>query len=389
MRRGCRSAPSAPDIHLAVSAGHRSSATPLALAFAALVLYASLYPFAGWRWPVGHGPLALLALPWPPWLTPLDEAFNFAGYLPLGLLVFVALVRSGRGPGLAFVAAVLLPAALSYATEVTQHFLPGRHPSLKDALMNTLGALAGAVLAALLHAMGWLQRLARLRQRWFVRHSAGALALLTLWPLGLLFPTPVPWGMGQVGERLREAVLDTVHDVPWAQGLRQALEADRALQPLGLVAERAAIMLGLLAPVLLAYAVTHPGPRRVLLAAGAIVAGFAGMTLSTLLNFGPAHALAWLTPAAMAGTVAAALVALALAPLPQRAVQALALVALAALVALVSQAPTDPYFAQNLQAWEQGRFVHFHGLAQWVGWLWPFAAIAWLLVRVARREGSL
>lgn len=195
--------------------------------------------------------------------------------------------------------------------------------------------------------------------------------------------------MGQVGERLREAVLDTVHDVPWAQGLRQALEADRALQPLGLVAERAAIMLGLLAPVLLAYAVTHPGPRRVLLAAGAIVAGFAGMTLSTLLNFGPAHAMAWLTPAAMAGTVAAALVALALAPLPQRAVQALALVALAALVALVSQAPTDPYFAQNLQAWEQGRFVHFHGLAQWVGWLWPFAAIAWLLVRVARREGTL
>ena len=76
---------------------HRSSATPLALAMAALVLYASLYPFTGWRWPVGHAPATLLVLPWPPWQTPLDETFNFVGYLPLGLLVFIAAVRSGRG----------------------------------------------------------------------------------------------------------------------------------------------------------------------------------------------------------------------------------------------------------------------------------------------------
>jgi hypothetical protein len=73
-------------------------------------------------------------------------------------------------------------------------------------------------------------------------------------------------------------------------------------------------------------------------------------------------------------------------------VQGLALMALSVGVALVSQAPTDPYFAQNLQAWEQGRFVRFHGLAQWVGWLWPFAAIGWLLTRLRRdrraTEGS-
>jgi hypothetical protein len=192
--------------------------------------------------------------------------------------------------------------------------------------------------------------------------------------------------MGQVGGRLREATVELLQDVPWAQGLQQALEGDSVLQPLGPLAERMAIMLGLLAPVLLTYAVTHPGRRRVLLAAGAMAAGLAGMTLSTLLNFGPVHALAWLTPAAVAGAVAAGLVALALAPLPQRGVQALALVALTALVALVSQAPTDPYFAQNLQAWEQGRFVHFHGLAQWVGWLWPDAALLYLLSRVAARE---
>ena len=40
------------------------------------------------------------------------------------------------------VLALLVAAGLSYATEVTQHLLPGRHPSLKDWLMNTLGAAA-------------------------------------------------------------------------------------------------------------------------------------------------------------------------------------------------------------------------------------------------------
>ena len=62
------------------------------------------------------------------------------------------------------------------------------------------------------------------------------------------------------------------------------------------------------------------------------------------------------------------------------------LVALSALVALVAHAPADPYFAESLQAWEQGRFIRFHGAAQWVGWLWPYAALLYLLSRVAARE---
>ena len=55
-------------------------------------------------------------------------------------------------------------------------------------------------------------------------------------------------------------------------------------------------------------------------------------------------------------------------------------------VALVAQAPSDPYYAESLQQWEQGRFIHFHGLAQWVGWLWPFAAGATLFGRVVRSD---
>jgi hypothetical protein len=53
---------------------------------------------------------------------------------------------------------------------------------------------------------------------------------------------------------------------------------------------------------------------------------------------------------------------------------------------LVAQAPIDPYYAESLQAWEQGRFIRFHGAAQWVGWLWPYVALVYLLLRVTARE---
>jgi len=113
---------------------------------------------------------------------------------------------------------VLGPAALSYVLEVLQHFMVGRHPSLKDLAMNSAGAVLGAVLALAAHSAGLLDRWQTLRERWFTRGSAGALALLALWPVGLLFPAPVPFGLGQVGERLRETLAGWLHDVPWADG---------------------------------------------------------------------------------------------------------------------------------------------------------------------------
>ena len=60
--------------------------------------------------------------------------------------------------------------------------------------------------------------------------------------------------------------------------------------------------------------------------------------------------------------------------------------ALTGLVVLVHGAPTDPYFADSLQRWEQGRFVRFHGVAQWLGWIWPYAALLYLLMRLSARE---
>ena len=366
---------------------HWSSATWLALSFAALVLYASLFPFEGWRWPPGQNLWVLLALPNSPHHDSFDIWANLLGYLPLGGLLTVAARRSGLSSRATLALALSAATLLSYTCEVLQQFVPGRVPALNDLLLNMAGNAAGALLALGVHRVGWVDRWQHFRNAWFAGDAAFALALLALWPVGLLFPSPVPLGLGQVGERLREALAETLAGVPWALGAHELVVAPaQGSPPLGVLAQVLIVALGLLSPCLVAYSVVAPGWRRLTLPVGALVLGCAGMTLSTLLNFGPWHALAWASPVAIFGMGLGAVVALLWMPLGRRLVAGLGLVCLTGLVVGVAHAPANPYFAQSLQAWELGRFVRFHGLAQWVGWLWPYAAMAWLLARLGRRE---
>ena len=370
---------------------HRSTAWPLALAFAALVAYASLYPFSGWRWPPAQGGLELLQLPWPPWRNRFDEVSNLLGYMPLGALLFVAVLRSGGGAVAGVVAAVSCSAGLSFVVEVTQNFLPTRVPSLKDCAFNVSGALLGAALGALVQAFGWVDRWQALRERWFARRSAGALVLLLLWPVGLLFPTPVPLGLGQVWGEFSALAESAFAGTPWATDVAAWLgEADeaQALVPLSRAHELLAIALGLAAPCLVAFATTRAGWHRLALLGGATFLALAISTLSTALNFGPEHALAWWSPTTWRALALGAVMAGVVIGTGPRVAAGLGLTALTALVVLVAQAPADPYYAASLRGWEQGQFIRFHGLAQWIGWLWPYLAMAWLLARLARRDSD-
>lgn len=364
-------------------ARHRSSAVPLAWLYAALIVYASLYPFSGWR-PAGHSPFAFLIEPGPRWWTGFDVGANLVGYLPLGLLVFGALVRSGRAPRAALAVAVLGGTLLSLALELLQNWLPQRVPSNVDLLLNALGSALGAAFGLLVHWRGGIERWQTLRERWFQARSAGGIALLLLWPFGLLFPAPVPLAVGQVLGRLQdfaERLLDGTAAAQWLEELPPASAAAHGLSTGG---ELLLVAAGLLAPCLIAISIARPGWRRVVLVAGAVMLGFVATTLSTAMNFGPDHALAWRTPHTLAGFALGALLAAAFSFLRPRPAAGLGLVALTVLVLLVAQAPADPYFAQSLQRWEQGRFIRFHGAAQWIGWLWPYAAMVYLLVRIGQ-----
>ncbi|MDE2503311.1 MAG: VanZ family protein, partial [Burkholderiales bacterium] len=203
---------------------HRSSALLLAWVYGALILYASLYPFSGWRWPPGQGALTLARLPWTNWNLPFDIWINFIGYLPFGLLLIIAALRGGlRGP-VAFAIAALLPCAISYSMECLQQFLPTRVPAMEDWTMNSVGALVGALLGWAGQSLGLIGQWQTVRTRWFVADSAGALTLLALWPVAQLFPAPVPLGVGQVGERLRAVLAEAVAGVPWATTLQRMLD---------------------------------------------------------------------------------------------------------------------------------------------------------------------
>ncbi len=364
---------------------HRSSAAPLAWLYAALIAYASLYPFVPWRIP-GVSPLAFLALPWPRYWTWFDLAANLLGYIPLGALIFGALVRSGGRARPSLWLALAAGTSLSLAMELLQNFLPHRVASNVDLGLNALGTLIGAALGAWVHLLGAVERWQSARDRWFIGRSAGGLALLLLWPVGMLFPLPVPLAQGQVLAKLQEGIASLLADTsvaPWVAGWADA-EVDRsALSPGG---EFALIALGLLAPCLVAFSITRAGWRRLALVLGATALGMLATTLSTALNFGPQHLMAWSTPQALAALAFACGLASLLSVAPRRAAAGLGLMALTALVTVVAQAPSDPFFAQSLQGWEQGRFIRFYGVARWVGWLWPYAAIVYLLARLGTRD---
>jgi VanZ family protein len=372
-------------------AGRRSSASALAWAYAGLIVYASLYPFSGWRWPTGQDWTQPFSLPWLPFTDAFDLWSNVLGYLPFGLLLAMAQMRNGHGRWRAAAVALLVPAALSYAMEAAQSALPVRYPSLKDWALNVGGAALGLALALALQAYGAVERWHRMREEWFSAESGPALALLWLWPAALLFPAPVPLGLGQFDGRVRATLASWLEDVPGLEALHALLAAPSPaaasppLPPTG-AAEASIMALGLLAPCLVAYSIVAPGWRRIAMVFGALVLAAAGMTLSTWLNFGPRHALAWITPWAGPAVGVAVLIALVLAPLSRALVIGAGLIVLTGLVVGVAHAPPDPYFAQSLAAWEQGRFVRFHGIAQWIGWLWPYAAMGWLLSRLAGRN---
>jgi VanZ family protein len=366
----------------------RSALVPLLLAaWVALVVYASWFPLTGWRWPLGAEALSVLRLPWPRGHSVFDLVANLLGYVPLGALLVLA--RSpAPGPAWSVVRdATAIAAALSYVLEVAQHLLPLRVPSLLDVLLNTAGAALGSICGLGLRrtqALAWLHRTG---DTWFAQSSRSGLALLALWPIALLFPTPVALGLGQVWERVRAVLRDVLADPASNDTLQRWLDAGTpGVARLSPAAEMLAVALGLLGPCLMTYSMARPGWRRVWLCLGATALGFGVTTLSTALNFGPQHALAWCTASSLGGLALGCALALLLLGSGRRIAAGIALIVVTAGVGLVAQAPADPYFAASLHGWEQGRFIRFHGLAQWIGWCWPYLATLWLLRQVAARD---
>ncbi|MEO8716908.1 MAG: VanZ family protein [Burkholderiales bacterium] len=336
-----------------------------------LVVYASLYPLSGWR---DHGmqPFEFLAAPWPRHVILFDVAADVVGYAVLGALAVLAWhprLRRGR----AVLVATAVGLALSILLESVQTYLPTRVASNVDVLCNMagafFGALTGLALAPLSPAFrGW-------RARLFLPGTLSDLgvALLGLWLFMQLNPAMLLFGGG-----------DLRNLIAGPSGPARAPEFFAAIEAITAAANLAAV-------ALLASVIVAPGAPIRRLVVLLVAAALAVKTLAFIIILRAQDSFAWLTPGALLGLAVGLALSLLAVALPRVARMALAAVLVTAAAVLVNHAPPNPYLVEILRLWHHGHFLNFNGLTRLVATLWPFAAVAYLIVLAARRrdEGLL
>lgn len=357
----------------------------MALAYSALVVYASLYPLTGWVWPT-NPPWSFLFQPLPKWWTAFDLVANVLGYIPLGALMSMLWVRRHEHAGLAVLRAGFSASLLSLLLEFGQAFMQQRVPSNVDWGLNSLGALMGAALGIWLAEHRAVEAAIRWRRRWWRVDAPGGFVLWCLWPFALLYPLPMPFALGRWVEPFSQALLGWAADSVLLTQQPWGMDLGSALQPAGLSpgGQWLLMVVSLLTPCLLAFTLMRPTWRRGLAAGMVLLAGALMMSLSTALAFSPQYAGGWLSPLVMAAMAVAGLLMLALLWVPMRMAAALLVLCIGVQMALINQLPADVFVNQSLQSWEQGRFIRFHGLSQWLGWLWPLGVLGFALRLLGR-----
>lgn len=161
----------------------------LVAGYGVFIVYASLAPFSGWQeqglefWAVLISPLGLT-------YTGFDALSNLLAYFPFGLLLALTM-RTHFNKVNSVLSATLLAMSLSAAMEYLQMYLPMRTSSNADILTNSMGALAGALVAALVDGRAWFVRVTQWRIGLF-REGAGVdfgLALVMLWMFAQINPS--------------------------------------------------------------------------------------------------------------------------------------------------------------------------------------------------------
>ncbi|MDR0440392.1 MAG: VanZ family protein, partial [Candidatus Accumulibacter sp.] len=317
----------------------------LAIAYLALIVYASLHPFSGWR-ASGISPFVFLDAAWPRYWTWFDLFGNLAAYLPFGLLLAQSLAYR-LGYARASLVAFFSGALLSFAIESIQSYLPSRVPSNVDFLCNGIGAGLGAALSFCCGQSLFARALRAQRHLLApVPRPEYVLILTGLWLLAQLSPETLLFGAGDL-RHLLDIPLTLPYDAPSFFALETAI----------VVCNTAAI--GLFINAVFGGRVRTPRALARFFAAALLI-----RTLGAAVLVGPQSALAWLTPGAGVGiaTGGAILALVLLLPVPVRI--AVAGMALMAGTVLVNLAPFNPYSMAALAVWRQGHFLNFNGLTR-------------------------
>jgi VanZ family protein len=347
------------------------------LAYLLLIVYASWFPFSGWRGS-GLSPYSFLTFAMPQYWTVFDVVVNVVGYVPLGMLLVLALYPFLRGIW-AIIGAAILGILVSGTMEAVQTYLPSRVPSSLDFLTNSAGALVGAFIG-LAGARSYLNesRLYQTRRRWFAPHASYGLVLLALWPLAQIYPLGYMFGHGQLLPIFSEWLSQWLAtDIDLVSMLRPG--AAMSVEQYWL-SETVITACGMTGAVLTMLCLLNRGAPRSRLMLAMLAAALLVKTLSSSLLFTPDNAFVWITPGAQGGFLIGLIMLAGLAFAPQVAQRRLAVVTLLLSLLVVNTIPVNPYFSATLQGWVQGKFLNFNGAAQFLSLLWPFFALWFLLL---------
>jgi len=347
------------------------------LAYFLLIVYASWYPFTGWR-SSGLSPFTFLNLQPQRYWTGFDVMVNIVGYMPFGVLLVLALYPLLRGMW-AVLAAAALGLLVSGVMETVQNYLPSRVPSNLDLLTNAAGAFAGALIGARFSAtLLDTGRLYTLRRRWFAPHASQGLVLMALWPLAQVYPQNYLFGNGQVLTTISEWLSEWLDDDIDLVGMLRG--ADNMSVEQFWLSETIITACGMTGAGLALLCLMRRGAPKMALTFALLAAGVVVKTLASSLFFKPENALAWITPGAEGGFLLGLIMLTGLAFAPQVAQRRLAIVTLLLAVVVVNTTPANPYFISTLQAWQQGKFLNFNGAAQFLCMAWPYLALWFLLL---------
>lgn len=341
----------------------------LALLYGVAIVYVSLEPFTPWLAPPPGTRFFLLA-GWPAHWTRYDAALNVAAYAPFGF--FVALWPRGTAPWVRIVTGAVVGAAVSFAMETLQAYIPPRDSSLSDFAMNSAGALAGGALAAWLAGSPAVREaLYRYRARVFLPGHLGdvGIALLALWLVAQMNP-----GMALFAVTFEtDAVPGLAATAPAQDGVSLLIQAAAsAFHLLGI---------GLFVALLLRRRASAGAAVLLLVGAALVLKGGAGVWL---LKSGVWQT--WLKPGVLIGTAAGALLLSAAMGMRRAAqVAACAIALLSSLLApllvpdtLSARAPLA------LFDWHYGQLLNYNGVTRSVLLAWPLLAAAWLFALAGR-----
>lgn len=353
------------------------------LAYIAIILYASWFPFTGWQ------ANSLSALPdvirqWPRYWTIFDAITNVIGYIPLGiLLVFSVYPHLRRWK--AFIFASLCGALLSATAELVQFFLPSRVTSLLDFLTNSAGSVIGAVIGV------WLTvpllekgRLRLLRREWALPGSSRDLVLIGLWPLAQISPQAYLFGLGGWLAVISQHVSDWLEmDIDLSVWLLHGIDlsADDYL-----LAETLITASGATAALMFCLSVLTKRAPKSAIATLLLATGLAAKSIAAVLFFGQDAAFSWLTPGARGGLLIALLMLYGFSFAPLVVQQRLTFLLLSINLLILNMLPDNPYFSVTLQSWEPGKFLNFNGAAVALSLFWPVLALWAVLTRPRIRQ---